>query len=453
MDITVIGAGEVGFHLADILSREEHRVSVIDTDPVKARRIMESLDVQVVLGDATDMGVLSKAGVSQCDLFVAVTDDDKSNMLTSVLAKQMGAKRIIMRLRDMDRLHDYRYFYKQALGFDVVLSTEEFAAQEIVNTVREHHALEVENFAGGRVQTRRYRIEENSQLAGRTLAELELPPGVLIAAAARGDQFTIPTGEYQLSMGEQVWVIGKQHALDAFEVSCGAPASHRRSVVLMGAGGVARSVTRQLLQVQGISIRVLERDAVRAQAFAAEFPGDVMVLDGDATDLDLLNEERIGDANVFIATSGDDEQNMVACMLVHSLSVGAGRTIALVNKASYRSIYDLLGIDRVISPRILCANRILRFVRSGSVSAIAVLAEGKAEVLEIEVRLISKRSTQKIKSLGLPDGVVVGALIHGEEISVPNGESTVENGDHVIVFAKPDKVEKVLEVFRAGLEG
>ncbi len=450
MDITIIGAGEVGFHLADILSREEHRVSVIDTDPVKSRRIMESLDVQVVLGDATDVGVLSQAGVSKCDLFVAVTDDDKANMLTCVLARQMGAGRIIMRLKDMERLHDYRYSYKQALGFDVVLSTEEYAAQEIANTVREHHALEVESFAGGRVQTRRYRIEEDSQLAGRTLAQLELPRGVLIAAAARGEKFTIPTGEYKLAMGEQVWVIGKQHALDAFEVACGAPPSHRRSVVLMGAGGVARAVTRQLLQVQGISIRVLERDPVRARAFAAEFPGDVMVLDGDATDLDLLHEERIGDANVFVATSGDDEQNMVACLLVHSL--GTERTIALINKSSYRHIYDLLGIDRVISPRILCANRILRFARSGSVSAIAVLAEGKAEVVEIEVRLGAKRSGQKIKSLGLPDGVVVGALIRKDETSVPDGDSVVEDGDHVIVFAKPEKVDKVLEIFRSGDE-
>ncbi len=217
------------------------------------------------------------------------------------------------------------------------------------------------------------------------------------------------------------------------------------------AGGVSRAVTRRLVPVQGISIRVIERDPVRAKAFAAEFPSEVMVLDGDASDLDMLHEERIGEANVFIATSGDDEENMVACLLVHSL--GTERTIALVNKPSYRQIYDLLGIDQAISPRILCANKILRFVRSGSVSAIAVLGEGKAEVLEVEVHLPGKKTSAKIKTLGLPRGAVIGALLHGDETRVPHGESVVEEGDHVVVFTLPENVEKVLEVFGSSREG
>ena len=448
MEIVIIGAGEVGYHLAEILSREEHRVSVIDTDPVKSRRIMESLDVQVILGDATDVGVLNQAGVSQCDLFVAVTDDDKANMLTCVFARKLGAGRIILRLREIARLQDYNYFQKQALGYDVVLSTEEFAAEEIVSTVREHRALEVESFAGGKIQTRRHRLDEGSSLAGRKLKELDLPRGVLVAAVIRGEEFTIPTGEFELAAGDHMWVIGKQHSLDAFEVAVsGALPEHRRSVVIMGAGSVARAVTRRLLQVQGISIRVIEKDVVRARAFAAEFPGDVMVLDGDASDLELLNEERVDKANIFVATSGDDEANMVACLLVKSL--GTKRTIALVNKSSYTHIYDLLGVDHAISPRLLCANRILRFVRAGSVSAIAVLADGKAEILEVEVHLGGKKTSAKIKSLSLPSGVVVGALVHGDETYVPNGDSVVEDGDHVIIFAKPSSVEKVLGVFRA----
>ncbi|MFT7485494.1 MAG: trk system potassium uptake protein TrkA [Candidatus Paceibacteria bacterium] len=446
MDITIIGAGEVGYHLAEILSREEHRVSVIDKDPVKSRRIMESLDVQVVLGDATDVGVLNEAGVSKCDLFVAVTDDDKANMLTCVLARELKAKRIILRLHELDRLREYRYFYKGALGFDVVLSTEEFAAEEIVNTIRERNALEVESFAAGKIQTRRYRLEPDSVLAGRRLMDLDLPRGVLVAAVIKPEEFIIPTGEYQLSVNEQIWVVGKHHSLDAFEVGCGAPPSHRRAVVIMGAGGVARAVTRRLLPIPGMNIRVIERDAVRARAFAAEFPGEVMVLDGDVSDLDLLHEERIGKADVFLATSGDDEENMVACLLAKSL--GADRTIALVNKPSYRTIYDLVGVDQAISPRVLCANRILRFARSGSVAAIAVLGDGQAEILEIEVELGGKKSHVKIKSLGLPQGVVIGALVHGGEISVPNGDSPVENGDHVVVFAKKEAVDKVLDIFR-----
>jgi trk system potassium uptake protein TrkA len=447
MDITVVGAGEVGFHLAGILSREDHRVSVIDSDPVKARRVMESLDVQFVVGDATRADVLTRAGVSKCDLVVVVTDDDQANLLTSVLAKALGAKRIILRLHDLDRLEEYRYFYKQAIGWDVVLSTEEFAAEEIVNTVREHHALEVESFANGRIQLRRYRVARESHMFGKPLHELGLPSGVLVGGVQHAEDFEIPRGDHVLEAGSQIYVIGKNHALDAFERMNGAQNLPRRSVVIMGAGRISRAIARRLKDVEGISLRVIERDVVRAKAFAAEFPSQVMVLEGDATELDLLNEERVGRANVFIATSGDDEQNMVACLLVHSL--GAERTIALVNKSSYRHIYDLLGIDQAISPRVLCANRILRFVRASSVYSAAVLAEGRAEVLEIEVKLPGKKTSSKVKSLALPGGTLIGAHIQGAEVSVPNGETVINEGDHVIVFVKPEYVDKVLAAFMA----
>ena len=196
----------------------------------------------------------------------------------------------------------------------------------------------------------------------------------------------------------------------------------------------------------GISIRIIEKDPARARALAAANPAHVMVLEGDATDLDLLLEERIGEANVFIATTDEDEQNMVACQLARSL--GAERTVAMVNKASYRQIYDLLGIDQAISPRILCANRILRFVRSGSVSAISVIGDGRAEVLELEVRMRHGREGVKVKNLGLPKGAVLGAIVRPETVIIPTGDTTVASGDQVIVFTLPEKLEQVENLFR-----
>jgi len=450
MNIVVMGAGEVGYHLADLLSREHHRVSVIDADPTKAQRLMESLDVQVVVGDGARADVLNKAGVSKADLVVAVTDIDLVNMLTCVLAKQLGARRVILRLHDTGRLSGYRYFYKQALGFDVVLSTEELAAEEIVNTVRERHALEVESFADGRVQVRRFRIPDGSVLLSAPIAQLDLPAGLILGAVSRPERFFIPSGADELQKDDQLYVIGKGDDLDAFERLAGAPALGRRSVVILGGGSLGREICKRLASVPGLSVRVIERDHARAQALGVEHSGEIMVLEGDATDLDLLHEERIGEANVFVATSGDDEQNMVACQLARSL--GAERTVAMVNKASYRQIYDLLGIDQAISPRVLCANRILRFVRAGSVAAIAVLGEGKAEVLELEAHFPGRKA-RKVKSLDLPRGALIGAIVRRDDVSVPHGDSTVEDGDHVIVFALPEKVDDVLEVFgRSRLE-
>lgn len=446
MDTVIVGAGEVGYHLANILSREKHRVSVVDCNADQAERLQESLDVQVLQGDGTHAEMLNAAGASKADLVVAVTDDDLVNMLACLVAKKLGAKRVILRMKETERLSGYRYFYKQSLGFDVVLSTQDLAADEIVATVREQHALEVESFADGRVQLRRLRIRQESELTCESIAGLRLPAGLLIAAVSRKDHFFVPSGEDRLLVDDQVYLIGRQADLDQFEQLAGARRLTRRSVVIMGGGSVGIGVARRLDGVPGVSIRILERSAKRARAIAPQFSSNVMVLVGDATDLDLLLEERVGEANVFIASTDDDEDNMVACHLARSL--GVERTVAMVNKASYRQIYDLLGVDLAVSPRILCANRILRFVRSSSVNSIAVIADGKGEVLELTAHFKGSKSERKIKNLGLPRGVVIGAVVREEEVIIPTGETTLEDGDDVILFTLPENLEKVEGLFR-----
>ncbi len=446
MDVVVVGAGEVGYHLADILSREEHRVSVIESDPAQAQRLQEMLDVQVLVGDGTRASILTQAGASRADLVVAVTNDDHVNMLACTLSRRLGAKRVILRLKDIGQLAGFRYFYKQTLGFDLVLSTDDLAAEEILGTVRQHRALEVESFADGKVQMRRLRIREEGELTSATLAGLKLPPGLLIVAVARKDQFFVPGGEDRLSADDQVYLIGRGPDLDQFELLAGAPKLGRRSVVIMGGGGVGLQVARRLDHTPGVSVRVIERSAARAREIAPGLSRAIMVLVGDATDLDLLMEERIGEANVFLATTSDDERNMVACQLARSL--GVERTVAMVNKASYRQIYDLLGVDRAISPRILCANHILRFVRSRSVSSIAVIADGRAEVLELQAHYRDGRPERKVRNLGLPRGTVVGAVVRGGEVLIPRGDTPIRDGDQVILFTLPENVSSVEQVFQ-----
>ena len=451
MDVVVVGAGEVGFHIADILSREEHRVSVIESDPEQARRLQDSLDVQVLVGDATRASVLTQAGAPKADLLVAVTNDDRANMLACTLGKRLGARRVILRLREMEVLSGFRYFYKQALGFDMVLSTDELAVEEILGTVRQQRALEVESFADGRVQLRRLRIREPGELTADTLAGLKLPDGLLVVAVARKDQFFVPAGDDKLEVDDQVYLIGCGPDLDQFELLAGAPRSGRRNVVILGGGGVGAQIARRLDHAPGIAVRVIERSVERAREITAGLSRAVMVLVGDATDLDLLMEERIGEANVFVATTSDDERNIVACQLARSL--GVERTVAMVNKASYRQIYDLLGVDRAIAPRILCANHILRFVRSRSVSSIAVIADGRAEVLELEAYFRDGRAERKVRNLGLPRGTVVGAVVHGSEVVIPRGETVVREGDQVILFTLPENVAAVEQVFRPSGRG
>jgi trk system potassium uptake protein TrkA len=446
MDIVIVGAGEVGYHLADILAREDHRVSVVDNTKQRARRLMEALDVQVIVGDGTRADILTQAGASKADLAVCVTDDDRVNMLACRLAKQLGTKRVLLRLKDLGRIEEYRYFYKRALGFDVVLSTDDLATEEILSTVREQHSLEVESFADGKVQLRRFRVREDTELTSDTLAGLRLPKGLLVVAVSRKDRFFVPSGEDRLEEGDKIYLIGKAEDLDEFETIAGAPKLGRRSVVIMGGGGIGRRLATRIDSLPGFSVRLLEKDAARAKDISAKFSSSVMVLVGDATDLDLLMEERMGEADVFIATTSDDERNMVACQLARSL--GIGRTVAMVNKSSYRQIYDLLGVDQAVSPRILCANHILRFVRSRSIASIAVIADGRAEVLELEVQGHKGDHDRSIKDLGLPRGTVIGAVVRGDDVIIPTGDSTVRVGDHVILFTLPENTSDIEEIFR-----
>lgn len=444
MNIVILGAGEVGYHLADILSREEHRVAIVDPDPDKGQRIAECLDVKIITGDGTSVEVLTQCATSKADLFVAVTDNDHVNLLACHLARELGAKRRILRLKDLSRLSGFRYFYKRSIGFDVVLSSEELAAEEILNTVAEQNALEVEHFAEGRIQLRRLRITEESEVTSGPLSGVRLPAGILIGAIWRKERFFVPGGADQLALEDQIYLIGRPVDLDAFERMTGAKSRGRRSVVVMGGGGIGREIANKLAWREEISVRIIERDKARAEALGADVSGGVMVLRGDATDLDLLIEERIGEANVFVATSDDDEDNMVACQLARSL--GVERTIALVNKGSYRQIYDLLGIDRAISPRVLCAQRIMRFVRSSSVASIAVIGDGRAEVLEMEVHL-PRGKPQKVKGMGLTRGAMVGAIVRADEVIIPRDDTVVEEGDHVIVFSLAGNLEEVEELF------
>lgn len=446
MNIVIVGAGEVGQHLADILSREEHAVTVVDPDPSKSRRMTESLDVQALVGDGTRADTLTNAGASTAHLVIAVSDDDHVNMLTSVVAKKLGAERVILRLKDTQVLTDFRYFYKDALGFHVVLSTEELAAESILSTVRERHALEVESFADGKVQLRRLPLRESSELTSAPLGDLRIPPGVLVVALQRDREFLVPSGEDELRVGDQVYVLGQSRDLDAFERVAGETVVWKRSAVIMGAGSIGREIARRLSDSPGIEVFVIEKDRARAQALSSESRGAVTVLVGDATDFTLLQEERIATASVFVATTNDDEINMIACMLAKGH--GAERTVALIQKSGYREVYDFLeGVDQAISPRALCAAHILRYVRAGSPRAISVIGQGAAEVLELQTTI---KDAIKVKKMGLPKGAVVGAIVHEESVSIATGDSVVRPGDTLIVFTVVEKLEEVERVLRPG---
>ena len=443
MNIVIVGLGEVGSFLAKILSSEGNAVTVVDADPHKLRQIAEALDVHALCGDGAAPAVLDAADASSADLLLAVSNDDDVNKLAVLFGKRMGAKKTILRVRDLSSFHSFRTFFKKNLQYDLVLSLEDLAAEEIVKTIRQNQAVGVETFAEGKVQLRRLRLKEGSSLLGVPVKDLKIPAGVLITAIDRDHEVVIPGGSDILQANDEVFALGTPKSIASLEKKTGLRSTYLRRVVMFGSSRIVNHVCEALHRLK-VEARIIVEDRAEAERLSEEL-GSATVLHGNGTDLALLQEERVGDADVFLGLSGEDEKNLMSCQLAKSLDVK--RTVALVQKPDYVSIYQQLGIDVAVSPRLLCANRILSFVRSGSISTIATIEEGKAEILEVEIKPGSKLVGRTLAKAGFPRGCVVGAIARENgDILIPSGEDHIEAGDSLVLFALNAVLEKVMDL-------
>jgi trk system potassium uptake protein TrkA len=445
MNTLIVGLGEVGSHLAKVLSNEGHAVTVIDSDLGRIRRITEALDVHAIHGDGSRPDVLDRAEADSADLLLAVSNDDNVNMLSCLFGKRIGAKRTVMRVKDMTPFQRFRTFFRKNLMFDQILSLENLAATEIVKVVRENQAVGVENFADGKIQMRRVKLAATSPLVGIPVRDLKMPPNVLITAIDRARRVIVPGGDDVCEVGDEVLVLGDQKGITAFEKKTGCRPTDVRSVLIFGATGIAMQVADSLRRLR-VAVRLIVPDRDDAERAAGRLDG-VTVLHGEGTDYQLLREEHVGDVDAFLGLSDHDEINLMACQLAKSAA--CPRTVALVHKADYVSLYEQLGVSVAVSPRLLCANAILAQVRGGSVTRIASIEEGQAEVVEMEVPAGSKLVGRKLKQAGFPRGAVVGAIARESgEIVVPKGDDEIHALDNLVVFALKDVLEKVMEIVR-----
>ncbi|MEM7200346.1 MAG: Trk system potassium transporter TrkA [Planctomycetota bacterium] len=443
MNVLIVGLGEVGSHLAKVLSQEGKAVTVLDFDSLRLKSVADNLDVNAVKGDGSRLECLERADASSADLLLAVSNDDRVNMLTCLFGRRMGAKKTVLRVKDMTSIRRFRTFYRKNLQYDLLLSLEDLAADEIVKTIRQNQAVGVETFAEGKIQLRRLRLTEESSMLGIPVKELKIPDGVLIAAIDRDHEIIIPGGDDVLASGDEMFVLGEPKAMATLEKKTGVRPTYLHDVLLYGASGTTAHVSNLLARLR-VQTRILVEDREEAERLSAELDG-ATVLHGQGTDLSLLQEERVGEADAFLGLSHDDEKNLMACQLARSL--GVARTVALVQKSDYVSIYEKIGIDVAVSPRLLCANRILSFIRAGSVSSIASFEEGKAEVLEVEVRPGSKLVGRTLAKAGFPRGCVVGAIARESgDILIPRGEDVVQAGDSLVLFALRAVLDKALNL-------
>lgn len=438
----VMGAGEVGFHLASLLSRQGHDVTVIELDSATIERIEDELDVRVVRGNGSRPPTLQQARVGDCDLFLAVSSSEEANLTASLVAKQFGAPRTVVRVNEADDVILDRRLYEDLFEVDLLLSTELLTTTCILNEIRGHNTVAVEYLAGGKVQLRKIDLDEDSPLVNHPLHEVELPKHSLVVAFFHEDTLTIPSGDDCADPGDQALILGTTEVIAKAERMVSNSREDIGTVVIAGGGSTTRTVARALEPFRA-EVKLIEKDRSTAEALAEEFPR-CRVIHGDACDLALLKAERIDRADTFAALSSHDEANLMASLLAQELEVP--HVLALVQRAETSHLWQRLKLQKVFSPRLLAYERIRDYIVSDYSSNIVSLRRG-AVVVERRLEEASPAAGVTLAEMKPPRGLIVGAVVRGERVFVPSGKDRLEVGDLVILFVREEEIATVRLLF------
>jgi len=451
LKIIIVGDGKVGFTLAEHLSREEHDVTVIDTNDDALRRASESLDVLCVKGNGASIMALRESGVDTADIIIAAASLDEVNMVCCLTAKRLGAKYTIARVRNVEYAVELSVLKKE-LGIDMVINPENATAVEISRLLRFPSAANIETFYRGRVELIGFRVQEDDFICGHSLAELnhrvkELP--ILFCAAERGDEVIIPDGRYAPQAGDKLYLIGQPIGMSQFFKLLGRYTPKVKDVFIVGGGRIAHYLTA-ILEGMNMHVKLVERNMDRCRHISEVLPR-TMVICGDGTDQELLESESVSASDAFIALTDRDEDNLIISL--YAMQMGIGKVIAKSNRQNYAGIARAVGLDSVISPKLITANQILQVVRGmenskGSVmTALYKIASGNAEAMEFVVNQTTRHLGQPLKDLKLKKGILIAVIIHHNRIVIPEGSSSMSQGDTVIIVSRDQGILDVNDIF------
>ncbi|NLM21280.1 MAG: Trk system potassium transporter TrkA [Peptococcaceae bacterium] len=443
MRVVIVGAGKVGYSLAQCLVEENHDVIVIEEDESRRNIIQNSLDVMTIQGNGASPRVLLDSEVRSADLMIAVTDSDEVNMVACMAAKRAGIARTIARIRDIESMDEAETEFHRSLGIDLTINPEYVTALEISRNLMIPTALEVEDFADGKVRLLELKIRSESPMIGIPLANLELPANVLIVGIFRQNKIIIPNGQDILLPNDNVFLVGEPKFLDMIQDEFANILDPVKRVMIIGAGRIGRSLA-VLLEKEGIAVKVIDKDEERCQGLAKILKHS-SVYHGEGTDIDLLIEEGVGDADAVVCLTDDDKLNLLLALLAKEM--GTKKTIVRVGRTEYIPLMEKVGIDSVLSPRLITAGFILSHVRRGNYVSVSLLEGAKAQAMEVIVSSSSKVAGKKLKDIFFPPNSLVGAVVHRQDVYVPNGNSILYPDDRAIVFALPETISKVEKIF------
>lgn len=447
MRVIIVGAGEVGWYLAERLGAENHDVVVIESDELVANAIAEVLDVQVIVGHGCHPSVLAEAGIERASLLAGVTQSDEVNLVASLLAKQRGVPRTVVRIQTEELSGPAGRELLSAVGADVVIDPDADTAEEILELVHLSGADEVYPMAGGELVVLGAVIRSDSPLAGRTLSELgaafEPHWQFLFGAVTRRGHTVIPRGEELLEVGDHVRVLTTRDARRETLKLLGAAGRNVRRLMVLGGGAVGARVAAAM-SAEGAEVVVIERDLARAQQLSSEW-SRVRVIQGDIADIDLLRVESIASMDVVVATTGEDTANILSCAF--AAAEGSAFTIAVMHRLALLPLVGQFGIDATLSPRTASANAVLREMRGGS-GSVATFLESDVEVNEFVVKPGSPADGRTVADLRVTSSVLLGAVVRVDgTCEIVRGPTCLAAGDRVVVFARALDLPKARQLF------
>jgi trk system potassium uptake protein TrkA len=452
LKILIVGAGEVGFYIASHLTLENKEVVVIDKNPDAIRRVSESLDVQVVQGSGSSPVVLEEAGIRNAEIILAVTDSDEANLVACLVANMLSpSTKKMARVRDGDFDKYHENLRENAPHIDTIINPEIEVIKTIESMMRVPGAVDVAEFADGRIRFIGIYLDKNSRLAGIKLAEL--PEKIadsrpLIAAVVRDEELIIPRGNDRLMPGDLIYFISEKDKLPEILSVFDKQLKPVNRVLIVGGGRIGYRLARSL-EERAVYCKIIEKKPDRC-AVLAEGLNKTIVLCGDGSDQVLLAEENIQDMDVAITLTNDEETNILASLLARRM--GAKECITKISKFSYFPLMKAIGIEQVVSTRLSAINTILQHIRRGKVlSSIAIKGE-QAEVMEALALETSEIVDKPLKKISFPKGAIVVGIIRHEDIIIPTGESVIQPDDRIIIFAIRQAIPKIEKILAVKLE-
>ncbi len=446
MKIIIAGAGEIGAHLARLLANQEQDIILIDQNKSRLKYAETHTDVIVACGDATSVSILEEVGIKNCDLLIAATDSEATNLTVAILGKKLGAKKTIARIANTELINNYDKLELKSLGIDSLISPEKLASEEIAFLVKQSAFTDAFQFEKGKLNLIGIHLGNDAPIIDKTIQEAaDLNPLLNFMAVAlhRNGETIIPRGNTKILQGDDCYFIAQKEGINRVLNLTGNQSISFNNVMVLGGSKIGIKTCQNLCK--DYNIKLIEQNREKAFELADQL-SNVLVIHGDARDVELLQEENIDQMGVFIAVTGNSETNIMSCLVAKAH--GVRKTIALVENMEYIHLSKTVGIDVFLNKKLIAASSIFQYVRKGNVISSTMLRGINAEIYDYEVMPKSKITRKPLRDLKFPKKAVVGGAVRNGETLITMGDYQAQVGDKLIVFCLPESIKKVEAFFK-----